>query len=73
MSIMVVMKGQADLLEIVLTLSASGSFSCLLNGRQQQSNQDCYDGDHDKQFNQRESSNSVSSHLAAFINNNERG
>src|SRR5262249_6684392 len=48
-----VMEREADLLEIVPALSSSGCFSSLLDGRQQQCDQDCDDGDHDEQLDQR--------------------
>ena len=48
------MESKTDLLEIVLTLRFASGFPRRLHGRQQQCNENGNDGDHDKQFNQRE-------------------
>src|SRR5262249_53153432 len=49
-----VVGGQGDLLEVVLALHAGGGLADLLDGGQQQTNQDGDDRDHDEQFDQRE-------------------
>ncbi len=54
MDIMIVVQGQAHLLEIVLALGAAGRLARLLHSRQQQGNQDRDDRDHDEQLNQGE-------------------
>jgi hypothetical protein len=46
--VVVVVKGQANLLEIVFALSASCRFPRLLNGRKQQGNQDGNNRNHHK-------------------------
>lgn len=50
------MQGQRELFEIVPTLRSAGCFARLLNGGQQQGNQDGDDRDDDKQFDQSEAS-----------------
>jgi hypothetical protein len=45
-SVMVILHGQPDLLEIVDALGAAGSFARRLHGREQQTNQHADDGDH---------------------------
>jgi hypothetical protein len=55
-SALVVVKSEANLLEIIFALSSAGSFPRLLNGRQQQCHQNCNDGDHHQQLNQRKAS-----------------
>ena len=40
------MKSQAQLLEIVVAGGAAGTFPCLLNCRQQETDQDADNGDH---------------------------
>ena len=52
MHIMVVVHRQANLLQIVFALRAPGRFTCLLNGWQQQGNQDRNDGNDHQQLNQ---------------------
>src|SRR5262249_57908581 len=52
--VVVVVNGQADLFEVVATLDAGGCFANLLDGRQQETNQDGDDGDDDKQLDQGE-------------------
>ncbi len=59
MHIMVVVKRNADLFEIVAALSASGSFASRLNSRQQQRDQNRNDGDHDEQFDERKADASL--------------
>ena len=49
----VVVDRQADLLEVVLALGASGRFARRLHGRQQQSDQHADDGDDHQQFDER--------------------
>ncbi len=48
------MQGQRQLLKAIATLSSSGGFSCLLNGWQQQCNQQRDNGNYDQQFDKRE-------------------
>ena len=48
------MQGQADLLQIVAALHAVRGFPDLLDGRQQQADQDGDDRDHHQQLNERE-------------------
>ena len=52
----VVVQGEADLLQVVLALHAGGGLADLLDGGQQQADQDGDDGDHDQQFDERERS-----------------
>ena len=47
---MVCMHGDADLLEVIQALSATSTFPCRLDGRQQDCHQDADDCDHDQQF-----------------------
>jgi hypothetical protein len=56
------MNADAELLQVVDALRAPGGFPRRLDRRQQQSNQDADDGNHDQQLNQRET---------AFANSNE--
>ena len=51
---MVVVHGQADLLEVVDALGTPGGLAGRLHGGQQQRDQDGDDGDHHQQFDQRE-------------------
>jgi hypothetical protein len=44
------MNGQADLLEIIKALRASGGLSSRLDCREQQGNHNSDDADHDQQF-----------------------
>jgi hypothetical protein len=53
--VVVVVQGQADLLEIVRAARPPGGFPRLLNGGQQQRDQDRDNRDHHQQFNQGES------------------
>jgi hypothetical protein len=48
--IVVIVNGQPDLLQIVFTGRAAGRFAGLLNGGQQQSDEDRDDRNHDEQF-----------------------
>jgi hypothetical protein len=52
--IVVVVTGQADVVEIVAALSATGGFACLLHGRQQERDENGDDGDHHQQFDEGE-------------------
>jgi hypothetical protein len=45
---------QSKLLQVIAALGSPGSLTRLLDGRQQQSDQDRDDRDHDQQLNQRE-------------------
>jgi hypothetical protein len=45
---------QAELLHVVTALGAPGCFASRLHGRQQERDQNCDDGDHDQQLDQRE-------------------
>ena len=51
---MVVVQGQADLLEIIQATRPVGGFAHLLNRRQQETDKDSDDRDHHQQFDQRE-------------------
>src|SRR2546421_30440 len=53
-SSMVVVEGQADLLQVVLALGAGGRLAHLLDGGQEQADEDGDDGDHHQQLDQRE-------------------
>ncbi len=53
------MDGDGELLQVVDRLRACGRSANLLDGRQQQTNQDGDDGDHDQQFDERERSTAV--------------
>src|SRR5262249_12074145 len=55
-AVVVGVQGDADLLEVVLALGAGGGFADLLDGGQQQADQDGDDGDHDQQFDEGEGS-----------------
>src|SRR5262249_31109681 len=46
--------GQADLLEVVLALGAAGGLADLLDGGEQEADEDGDDGDHHQQLDQRE-------------------
>ena len=56
---MVVLRGQAELLEVVGALGAAGGLAGRLHGRQQQRDQHGDDGDHDQQFDQGEARRKV--------------
>ena len=58
----VVVQSQADLLEVVDALGASGRLACRLNGRQEQGDENGDDGDDYEEFNQRESSTPFGTH-----------
>ena len=47
-SIVIIVQGQPDLLQVVGALGAVGRFAHFLHGRQQQGDQDANDGDHDQ-------------------------
>ena len=52
--VVVIMHGEAKLLQVVGALHAVGGFPDLLHRRQQQTDQNGNDGDHDEQLNERE-------------------
>ena len=52
--VVVVVQGQPDLLQVVLALHPGGGLADLLDGGQQQADQDRDDRDHDQQLDQRE-------------------
>jgi len=52
--IMMHLKGQTDLLQVVCALDPAGRLSSRLHGRQQQGDQDADDRDHDQQLDQGE-------------------
>jgi hypothetical protein len=52
--IVVVMGGETQLFEVVFALSAAGGFAGLLNGWEEQSDEDRDDRDHHEQFDERE-------------------
>ena len=47
---MVVVKGDADLFEVIFALGASGGFAGLLDGGQEESDEDRDDGDDNEEF-----------------------
>ena len=49
-----VVHGEAKLFEIIAALNARRGLADLLHGRQEQADEDGDDGDHHKQFNERE-------------------
>jgi hypothetical protein len=49
---------QSDLLQIVLALSTTGGFACLLNRRKQKCDQNRDNRDYDQKFDQRETTRS---------------
>lgn len=53
---MELMQRQTDLLQIVLALSSASSCASVLYGRQQDGNQNSYDGDHYEKFDQSKTS-----------------
>ena len=57
--IVIVVQRQTHLLQIVFALSTTGSFASLLNGRQQQGDQNRNDGDYHQQFNERKRSDAT--------------
>ena len=60
-SVMIAVHGDSQLLEVVLALSATSGFACLLNGRQQQGNQNGDNRNHDQQFDQRKTAVTIRS------------
>src|SRR5262245_51631809 len=62
------MQSKADLLEVVLTLAPTSGFTGLLHSRQQESNQDRDDRDHNKQFDQRERTSYAITKLKGHLN-----
>ncbi len=52
--VMVIVQGQSELLEVVLALRAAGRLASLLNGRQEQCDQDGDNRDHNQSLNERE-------------------
>src|SRR5262249_27078496 len=54
--VVVVVRGQSDLLEVVAALHACGGLADLLDGREQEADQDRDDGNHDQQLDERERS-----------------
>ena len=54
MSVVVVVQGDTELLQIVLALCSASCLASLLNSRQQQCNQDRDDRDHNQQLDQGE-------------------
>jgi hypothetical protein len=54
MGIVVVVAGEGELFEVVLALHAVGRLAHLLHGGQQQPDEDGNNGDHDQQFDERE-------------------
>jgi hypothetical protein len=49
-------QGEGDLTEVILALYAAGRFAGLLDGRQQERDEDGDHGDNNEQFDQRETS-----------------
>jgi hypothetical protein len=64
---MVGMKRQPDLLEVVGATHAIGRFTYFLNCRDQQSDQNCNNGNDHKQFNQCETVTDRSTHAIGLI------
>ena len=54
MGAFVIVDGQAELLEVVLALGSPGGLAGLLNGGEQEGDQDRDDGDDDQELNERE-------------------
>ena len=54
MTALEVVSGETELFEVVRSLCASRRLSNFLNGGKQKSNQDCDDGDDDKELDERE-------------------
>ncbi len=54
MRVVVVMKCQSDLLQIILAGASPCCFACLLDRRQQQRDQNCNDGDDHQQLDESE-------------------
>jgi hypothetical protein len=52
----IIVRGQADLFEIIRALSPPRCLTGRLHSRQEQSDQNGYNRDHDQQFDQRETS-----------------
>ena len=59
---MVIVHGQADLLQIVDALGPPCGFARRLNGRQQEGDQDRDDGDDDQKLDQRKTASSALPH-----------
>src|SRR5205814_499252 len=55
----VAVAGDAKLLEVVGALHAGGGFADLLDGGEQESDEDGYDGDHHQQLDQREATHAI--------------
>src|SRR5262245_56453777 len=53
-AVVVVVEGEAELLEVVAALHASGGLAHLLDGWQEKTDEDGNDGDHNKKLDQRE-------------------
>ena len=56
MTAVIIMKGESNLLEIILALRSTGSRTRLLHRRKQQRDENCNNGNDNQQFNERESS-----------------
>ena len=56
---MMVVKGKADLFEVVGARNPAGCFTCLLHSRKQQANKDADDGNHNEEFDEGERSPSL--------------
>ncbi len=54
MGVVVVVKRQPQLLQMILALCPASRFTSLLNGREQEGDEDRDDRDHHQQFNERE-------------------
>jgi hypothetical protein len=50
-----IVHGQCPLAKVALALGATGRFASRLHSRQEERDEDTNDGDHDEQFNERES------------------
>ena len=60
--VVVVMQGDAELLEVVGALDPAGGLAGLLHRRQQQGDEDADDGDHHQQFDECEAATERSMH-----------
>ena len=61
MRVVVMVGGQAELLEVVAALHTAGGLAGRLHRRQEQPNQDADDGDHDQQLDERKAASLVRS------------
>lgn len=67
MCIVIIVQCQPNLLEIILARRTPGGLSCLLNGRQQQSDQDCDNRNDDQLLDESKSASNGSHGLLLTI------